>query len=119
MILHLSYTNDVGGRHWWGREAGREWWCWASRFCSGAVVHVCGHSFLFIAGVVVSWALAVSGWGVIVVHGAPSLSMGVVVCGHSHCLWGWVLSLVGMVIIHGAGLSFADAVSSLVGAGCR
>ena len=88
-----------------GREAGREWWCWASRFCSGAVIRVRGHSFSFIAGVVVSWALVVSGWG-------SSSSVG-----HRRCLW--ALSLVGAVVIRGAGLSFVGAVSSLVGAGCR
>ena len=70
------------------------------------------------AGVVVSWALVVSGWGVVVVRGAQSLSVGVVVCGRGRCSWGWALSLVGAVVIRGAGLSFAGAVSSLVGAGC-
>ena len=55
-------------------------------------------------------------WGTVTVR---SLSVGVVVCGRSHCLWGWALSLVGAVVIRGAGLSFAGAVSSLVGAGCR
>ena len=64
-----------------------------------------------------SWALIISGWGVIVIP-VHSLSVGVVVCGRSCCLWGWVLSLVGAVVIHGAGLSFAGAVLSLVGAGC-
>ena len=85
----------------------------------GAVVHVRGHSFSFIAGVVVSWVLAISEWGVVVVHGAPSLSVGVVVCGRGRYSWGWALSLVGAVVIREAGLSFAGAVSSLVGAGCR
>ena len=101
---------------------GREWWCWASCFCSravGAVIHVRGHLFSFIAGVIMSWVLIISEWGVVIVCGVPSLSMGIVVCGHGHCLWGWVLSLVGTVIIHGTGLSFVGAVSSLVGAGCH
>ena len=66
-----------------------------------------------------SWVLAISEWGVVVVRGAPSLSVGIVVCGHGRYLWGWALSLVGAVVIHEAGLSFAGAVSSLVGAGCR
>ena len=94
----------------------------ASRFCSravGAVVRVCGRLFLFIAGVVVSWALAISEWGVVIVRGALSLSVGVVICGHGCYLWGWALSLVGTVVIREAGLSFAGAVLSLVGAGCR
>ena len=65
-----------------------------------------------------SWVLIISEWGV-VIRGAPSLSVCVVICGRDRCLWGWVLSLVGTVIIHGAGLSFAGAVSSLVGAGYR
>ena len=54
-------------------------------------------SFSFIAGVVVSWALAISEWGVVIVRGAPSLSMGVVVCGRGRYSWGWALSLVGTV----------------------
>ena len=66
-----------------------------------------------------SWALVVSGRGVIVIRGALSLSVGVVVCGHGHCSWGWALLCVGAVVIRGAGLSFAGAVSSLMGAGCR
>ena len=66
-----------------------------------------------------SWALVISEWGVIIIHGAPSLSMRIVICGCDCCSWGWVLLLVGTVIIHGAGLSFSGAVSSLVGAGCR
>ena len=65
-----------------------------------------------------SWALTISEWGVVVVRGAPSLSMGIVVCGHGHYLWGWALLLVGTVIIREAGLLFAGAVSSLVGAWC-
>ena len=40
----------------------------------------------FIAGVVVSWTLVVSGWGVVVVRGAP-----------------WALSCVGVVVVRGAG----------------
>ena len=66
-----------------------------------------------------SWALAISEWGVVVVCGALSLSVGIVVCGHCHYSWGWALSLVGAVVIREAGLSFVGAVSSLVGAGCH
>ena len=80
-------------------EGGREWWCWASRFRSGAVVRVRGRSFSFIAGVVVSWAFVISEWGVVVVRGGPSLSLGVVV--------------VGAVVVRGAGLSL------FMGLGCR
>ena len=54
-------------------------------------------------------------WGTVAVR---SLSVGIV-CGRGRCSWGWALSLVGTVVIRGAGLSFAGAVSSLVGAGCR
>ena len=50
-----------------------------------------------------SWALVVSGWGVVVVRGAPLLSVGVVVCGRGRCSWGWALSLVGAVVIRGLG----------------
>ena len=82
------------------------------------VVCVCGCSFLFIAGVVVSWALVISEWGVIVVHGGLSLSLCIVICGHSHCLWGWALLFVGAVVVRGAALLFGGAVSSLVGTGC-
>ena len=66
-----------------------------------------------------SWALAISEWGVVIVRGAPSLSVGIVVCGRGRYSWGWALSLVGAVVIREAGLAFAGAVSSLVGAGCR
>ena len=116
-----------------GGEGGREWWCWASRFHSGAVVRIRRRSFSFIAGVVVSWALVISEWwgrrrpwGTVAVPGrcrlcAWSLSagLGVVVCGHGRCSWGWALSFVRAVVVRGPGLSFGGAVSSLVGAGCR
>ena len=101
-----------------GGEGGREGGCWASRFRSGAVGAVV-RSFSFMAGVVVSWAFAIGEWGVVVVRGGPSLSLGVVVCGRCRCSWGWALSFVGAVVVHGPGLSFGGAVSSLVGAGCR
>ena len=119
-----------------GGEGGREWWCWASRFRSGAVgavVRFRGCSFSFIAGVVVSWALVISEWGgrrrpwgTVAVPGrcrlcARSLfaGLGVVACGRCRCSWGWALSVVRAVIVRGPGLSFGGAVSSLVGAGCR
>ena len=57
-----------------------------------------------------SCVLVISEWGVVVVRGAPSLSVRVVVCGRDRCLWGWALSLVGTVVIRGAELSFAGAV---------
>ena len=107
---------DSGGG---GREGEREWWCWASHFCSGAVVCVHGCSFSFIVGVVVSWALVINERGVVIIHGGPSVSLGIVVCGRGHCSWGWAMLLVGVVVICGAGLLFVGAVSSLVGAGCR
>ena len=112
----MGEGGDSGGGE---REGGRKWWCWASRFCSGVVVHIHGRSFSFIAGVIMSWVLVISEWGVVIICGGPSLSLGVVVCGHGHCSWGWAMSLVGTVIICGAGLSFAGTVSSLVGARCR
>ena len=43
----------------------------------------------FIAGVIMSWALVISEWGVVDVHG--------------DCCCPWALSFVGMVIVHGAG----------------
>ena len=86
-------------------EGGREWWCWASRFHSGAVVRVRGRSFSFIAGVVVSWAFVISEWGVVVVRWGPSLSLGVVV--------------VGAVVVRGAGRCRLGARSLFVGLGCR
>ena len=66
-----------------------------------------------------SWVLTISEWGVVVICGEPSLSMGIVICGRSRYSWGWALSLVGTIVICEAGLSFAGAVSSLVAAACR
>ena len=52
-----------------------------------------------------SWALVISEWGVIVVvHGGPSLSLGIVV--------------VGTVVVHGARRCHLGAQSLFVGLGC-
>ena len=91
----------------------------------GGLSFVVGVSSFVCGGLVCGWWIrlravqVVRGWGVVVIRGAPSLSVGIVVCGRGRCSWGWALSLVGAVIICGAGLSFVGAVSSFVGAGCH
>ena len=75
--------------------------------------------FSFMAGVVVSWAFVISEWGVVVIRGGPSLSLGVVVCGHGRCSQGWALSSVGVVVVRGAGRCCLWVRSLFVGLGCR
>ena len=93
--------SNGGGRQWWGREIGRG---------AGPLIFLPGWSFS-------SWVLVFIHSrghcvpGLSLVSGGSSLSLG-----DCHCPW--ALVFVGMVIVCGAGLSFADAVSSSVGAGC-
>ena len=113
-----------------GKEGVREWWCWASRFCSRVVVRVggclhlwvvvciCGQSFLFIAGVIVSWALIISEWGVVVSWALVISEWGSLSSvGDHRCPW--ALSFVGAVVVHGAGRCRLGARSLFVGLGYR
>ena len=91
-------------------------------FCSeavGVVVHVRGRSFLFMVGVVVSWALVISEWGVVVVCGGPLLSLGIVIGGCGHCSWGWAVVSGRHVIVCGWWVSLRGTRLSFGGGRCR
>ena len=100
----------------------REGWCWASHFYARAVrVVICvhGRSFSFMVRVVVSWALIISEWGVIVICGGLLLPLSVVICGHGCCLWGWAVVCGHCVIVCGCWVSLRGTRLSFGGGRCH
>ena len=67
-----------------------------SFLCSWAVIFIHGRGRC-VQGACHSWV------GVVIINEGPSLSLGNVICGHGHCLWGWVVICSAMSLFMGAG----------------